>query len=258
MRYGLARGLLPTRLWLLVAALGLTLGCGPKYPNCKGDKDCKAKEYCVNGKCQQCRPAEKDCPAGQECAAGACTPIAGYCTDNSQCPADQSCIGNRCKACTADDQCGEGKCHNGRCQPKSVCAKDDDCPQDQDCVNGRCVSGKKARAAGPTPSCALESVYFDFNESVLTSNAGDVLARNAACLKQSDHAAALEGHADPRGTEEYNLALSERRSLAVKKHLENLGVAGGKLRSSPKGKTESTGTNEAGWAKDRRVDLKWD
>ena len=135
------------------------------------------------------------------------------------------------------------------------CKADDDCATKQLCIRDRCVD---ITAELELAECTLVRVHFDFNESVLTSNAGDVLARNAACLKQSDHAAALEGHADPRGTEEYNLALSERRSLAVKKHLENLGVAGGKLRSSPKGKTESTGTNEAGWAKDRRVDLKWD
>ncbi|HEY3352805.1 MAG TPA: OmpA family protein [Polyangia bacterium] len=259
MRFSLAGGRLgPAHLFVLAAALVLGAGCGPKYPNCKGDKDCKDKEYCVSGKCQQCRPNEKDCPPGQECAGGACKAIAGFCTSDAQCPPDQSCLGNRCKACTADDQCGEGKCHNGRCQQPKSCVKDEDCAQDEDCVKGRCVSGKRSTSAGPTPSCALEAVYFDFNESVLTSNASDVLARDAACLKQAGRAAALEGRADPRGTEEYNLALSERRALAVKKHLENLGVPGGKLRTIPKGKTEASGGNEAGWAKDRRVDVKWD
>jgi peptidoglycan-associated lipoprotein len=254
-----ARGLLAlSYLVVVAAALVLSAGCGPKYPNCKGDKDCKEKEYCVNGKCQQCRPNEKDCPAGQECAEGACKAIPGWCSDSSQCPPDQSCLGNKCQPCTADDQCGEGKCHKGRCQPKNFCLKDDDCPQDQDCINSRCVSGKRSSAGGPTPSCALEAVYFDFNESALTSNAGDVLSKDAACLKQAKRPATLEGHADARGTEEYNLALSERRAIAVKKYLTNLGVSGEQLRTVPKGKTEATGTNEAGWAKDRRVDIKWD
>ena len=241
----------------LAAMAALAFGCGPKYPNCNGDDDCREKkEFCVNGKCQQCRGGS-DCPAGQECAQGACKAIAGYCADSSQCPPDQSCLGNRCRPCTADSECGDGKCHKGRCQPKDFCLKDDDCPQDADCVKGRCVSGKKS-VTGPSPTCPLESVYFDFNESALTTNATEALQRDANCLKQARRPVALEGHADPRGTEEYNLALSERRALSVKRYLENLGVTGGKMRTIPKGKTEARGTDEASWAKDRRVDLKWD
>jgi peptidoglycan-associated lipoprotein len=245
------------RLALFAVGLLATVGCGPKYPNCKGDKDCKDKEYCVQGKCQQCRPNEKDCPAGQECAGGACKPIAGYCSDSSQCPADQSCIKNKCQACVADDQCGDGKCHKGRCQPKNFCVKDDDCPQDQDCVQGRCVSGKKSTAGG-TPNCALESIYFDFNESALTTNASDALQKDAKCIKQGTAGVALEGHADPRGTEEYNLALSERRAQMVKKYLETMGVGSDKMRTIPRGKTQAKGTDEPSWARDRRVDVKWD
>jgi len=245
------------RVWLPIALVILVAGCGPKYPNCKGDKDCKEKEFCVNGKCQQCRPGEKDCPKGQECDQGACKAIAGYCDDHTQCPADQSCIGNRCKACVADGDCGDGKCNKGRCQPKDFCVKDDDCPQDSDCVQGRCVKAKKS-STGPTAGCALESVYFDFNESVLSSNTTEILQKDATCIKSGTKKVALFGHADPRGTDEYNLALSDRRAQSVKKYLTNLGVRSHMLRAVPKGKTEAKGTDEASWAKDRRVDVQWD
>jgi peptidoglycan-associated lipoprotein len=245
------------RIWLPVVLVALMAGCGPKYPNCKGDKDCKEKEFCVNGKCQQCRPGENDCARGEECVQGACKPIAGYCETHAQCPPNQSCINNRCKPCVADTDCGEGKCHNGRCQAKDFCVTDADCPQDADCVKGHCIVHQKA-TSGLGEGCALESVYFDFNESVLTTNATETLQKDAACLKATKRGVRLEGHADPRGTEEYNLALSDRRAQSVKRYLENLGVSGRRLRPVPKGKTEAKGTDERSWAKDRRVDAVWE
>jgi len=238
----------------MVALVG---GCGPKYPNCKGDKDCKEKEFCVNGKCQQCRPGEQDCPRGQECDQGACKAIKGYCETHEQCPPDQSCINNRCKPCVTDGDCGDGKCHQGRCRPKDFCVKDADCPQDADCVQGRCVVHKKATTSG-NEGCVPDSVYFDFNESALTTNATATLQKDADCLKSNTRKVRLEGHADPRGTEEYNLALSDRRAQSVKRYLKNLGVNAHRLRPVPKGKTEAKGTDEASWAKDRRVDVLWD
>ena len=67
----------------------------------------------------------------------------------------------------------------------------------------------------------------------------------------------MVGRADPRGTTEYNMALSDRRAQAVKDYLERLGVAGGRLNKIPRGALDATGTEEAGWAKDRRVDFDW-
>ena len=254
MRTPSARGALVVGAILLVASAG----CGPKYPNCKGDKDCKEKEYCVQGKCQQCRPNERDCPKGQECTQGACVPIPGYCEHHSQCPEGQSCISNRCRPCTSDSDCGEGRCLAGRCQDPDACTKDEDCPQDADCVKGRCVKAKKASTEGAQPGCALEPVYFDFNEYQLTTSARDTLQKNATCIKSTDQRVVLFGHADPRGTDEYNMALSDKRAQSVKHYLSNLGVPEGRMRTVPKGKTEAQGTDEASWAKDRRVDAQWD
>src|SRR2546427_7752871 len=75
----------------LLLVLAAAAGCKPDYPNCRGDDDCRKdpKEYCVEGKCQQCRN-DQDCPAGQKCAAGRCEQAAPACTSDDQCPAGQS------------------------------------------------------------------------------------------------------------------------------------------------------------------------
>jgi peptidoglycan-associated lipoprotein len=106
-------------------------------------------------------------------------------------------------------------------------------------------------------ACLPESVYFSFDEFVLSSEATDQLQKVAECLRAAPATAVLtlEGHCDPRGTDAYNLSLGERRSQAVKTYLERLGTSGDRLRTLSKGKLEATGTSEETWAKDRRVDF---
>lgn len=233
----------------LLLALVPTLACGPTYPACDTDKNCKPKEFCVARKCQQCRDTN-DCPAGYQCANGACGAIAGYCTDRSQCAAGQECIANRCRPCESDGECGPGlKCMQGQCK-KAQCATDNDCPQDKDCQNGTCVG--KAPVSSP---CQLGTVYFGFDQASLTSEATGILNSNADALKKSGRNVDLVGRADPRGTTEYNMALSDRRSQAVKDYLARLGLDGSKMSKVPRGALDATGADEAGWAKDRRVDF---
>ncbi len=201
-----------------VAAVLLGLGCGPKYPKCDVDTDCHQGEFCVNGMCQQCR-SDKDCPAGQSCASGACQAIPGYCNSSSDCGPGQECQNNQCVA-----------------QAQSVAAP-----------------------AAPEPvantGCTLDSVYFDFDSSTLDAASRDKLSQAAACIKQHGAKAVhLTGLTDPRGTEEYNLALGDRRAQSAKKYLQSLGVQS-KLSSSSMGEELATGTDEATWARDRRVDM---
>ena len=66
----------------------------------------------------------------------------------------------------------------------------------------------------------------------------------------------LIGHADPRGEEDYNMALGGRRAESVRGALTSLGVAESRMDVSSRGELEATGTDEAGYAKDRRVDIK--
>ncbi len=244
-----------TAPFLAILAVVSFTACQPDYPTCETDKDCKAKgEFCVDRKCQQCR-ASTDCKTGFECNSGKCSAIAGYCTDNAQCPTGQMCIANRCSACSADGQCPSGqRCMAGRCG-EAECTSDDDCPQDKDCVEGRCISIAAPPASGAP--CSLTPVYFDFNDSGLTEASRNALTANITCLKKADRPISLVGHADPRGTDEYNLALSDRRSQSVKTYLERLGIPGGRLRALPRGALDATGTDDQSWQRDRRVDLEW-
>lgn len=223
-------------LWVAVFAVGLT-ACpkSTQYPKCSADKDCHEHEYCVNGQCQQCRN-DADCPSGQSCNQGRCeqkSQMSMSCTDDSQCPAGQSCIGGACKPCQSDDQCGVGgKCNAGRC--------------DRSGASG--MNGNNA--------CSLEPIYFDFNENVLSTEATAAIDRDAECVKKmSNPGLVLTGHSDPRGTEEYNMALSDRRAQAVRDRLQRIGANPASMRMVPKGELEATGTDESGWAKDRRVDI---
>jgi peptidoglycan-associated lipoprotein len=238
----------------LVVVAGLGGGCRPDYPSCETDKDCHGKEFCVANKCQQCRDAN-DCPAGSSCNAGKCEPIPGYCHSKADCPANQECIANKCKACASDKECPGGFCVKGTCSKKKACKTENDCAQNEDCVDGFCTAGKPP--APPPSQCTLEPVFFDFNESALTTEATAGLARDADCLKQIGRGVTLVGHTDPRGTQEYNLALSERRAQSVRDHLGRLGVDGTKLFILPRGSLDAKGTNEPSWAQDRRVDFTW-
>ncbi len=65
----------------------------------------------------------------------------------------------------------------------------------------------------------------------------------------------LVGRADPRGAEEYNMALGDRRANTIRDHLSGHGMALDKLAPSSRGKLDAVGTDEDGWQRDRRVDI---
>jgi peptidoglycan-associated lipoprotein len=243
------------KLGVLVAGLlAATSACKPDYPACDTDKDCKAKEFCVARKCQQCRNSQ-DCGEGRECTNGKCNAIVGYCRDASQCQPGELCDRNRCRGCMSDGECPAGNiCNAGRCG-RAECMKDEDCTQDKDCVRGRCIGTKKTTIEGPP--CPLETIYYGFNLSTLTGEATASLSKNAACLKKTGRSIDLVGRADPRGTTEYNMALSDRRAQAARDYLRRAGIESTRLRPVPRGNLDATGTDEASWAKDRRVDSEW-
>jgi peptidoglycan-associated lipoprotein len=241
--------------FLAAIVLLATPACKPEYPACDTDKDCKTKEFCVARKCQQCRDSN-DCGEGRECSNGKCNVIAGFCKNNSQCPAGQVCSANRCGPCQSDMQCPAGSICNGGMCGKALCMKDDDCPQDMDCQRGRCVGGKKAPVV-EGPPCPLDTVYFGFNLSSINQDGRTSLAKNASCLKKTGRSIDLIGHADPRGTTEYNMALSDRRAQSVRDYLRQAGIESSRLKPVPRGNLDATGSDESGWAKDRRVDSEW-
>lgn len=230
--------------------VGIT-GCKPDYPACDGDKDCKEGEFCVNKLCQQCRD-NNDCKAGQTCNKGRCE-TGTACSTAADCPPGQGCKDGRCGPCDSDAQCGPGgRCQNGKCA--RTCTTDADCPEGEECQNGLCT-GPPGAGAGDAP-CKLEPVYFDFNESLLTTEATSALSRNVECLKlAAGRNVRAEGHCDARGTEDYNMALGDRRARAVIDHLKRLAADTSRVRPVSRGKLDASGSDETGFARDRRVEM---
>jgi len=101
-------------------------------------------------------------------------------------------------------------------------------------------------------------IYFDYDESGLSDDTRDKLARNADLLKSNPQfQITVEGHADSRGTNEYNLALGERRSIAVRDYLASLGVGNDRLRTISYGEERPVCSEdeESCWSQNRRVHM---
>jgi peptidoglycan-associated lipoprotein len=201
---------------LLALAASAAAGCGgPQYPNCQNDSQCHEGEFCVNGTCQQCRPDESDCPSGQRCVQGRCETPEGYCSGNSDCPDGQ-------------------ECRNNQCVVRSTATNETDLD------NG---------------GCQLSPIYFEYDSSDLDPRARDALSADAQCIQQREMSSVtLVGHCDPRGTEEYNLALGERRAQTVRTYLGNLGVDTGRVNTTSMGE-EMAEDDESTWPQARRVDV---
>lgn len=200
-----------------ILAAGLIAACnGPQYPNCNDDSNCHEGEFCVNGTCQQCRPGGNDCPSGQQCVDGRCDPIEGYCTSSGDCPDGQ-------------------ECRNNQCVTPQVTSSED---------------------LGPSGPCSLSTVYFAYDSSSLDGSARSTMQSNASCIQERDIASvSVTGHTDPRGTEEYNLALGARRAQQVKDYLTDLGVEASRISTSSMGEEMASGQDESGWSRDRRAEF---
>ena len=135
-------------------------------------------------------------------------------------------------------------------------------------------SSSSATAAGSTSSSASSSttatqmsdaeklaqvgntVYFGFDSSELAGEAQATLDRQAAFLNVNPTMVVIiEGHADERGTREYNLALGDRRAVAVRDYLLAKGLNAARVRTVSYGKERPavSGSNEESWAKNRRA-----
>jgi len=116
----------------------------------------------------------------------------------------------------------------------------------------------RALQAAAQAEGALLPIYFDFDKSNLKSEAKANLDKTAAWLsKNSTVKIKIEGNCDERGTNEYNMALGERRANSAKEYLVNLGVATNRLETMSWGEEKplDPGHDEAAWAKNRRDDF---
>ena len=100
-----------------------------------------------------------------------------------------------------------------------------------------------------------DRVFFATNKSTLTTAARDTLRKQAGWMrKKKDLTFSIEGHADERGTREYNLALGERRANAAKDYLMTYGISGSRLSTISYGKERpvNSGSNPLAWSQNRR------
>ena len=104
----------------------------------------------------------------------------------------------------------------------------------------------------------LKVVYFDYDSSSLRSDAMATLRDNADKIKQVPGVIVqVAGHCDERGTQEYNLALGERRALAIREHLIQLGVSGDRMITISYGEEMPavSGSSESAWSMNRRAEF---
>tara|TARA_B100001123_G_C14649025_1_gene764916 strand:- start:52 stop:534 length:483 start_codon:yes stop_codon:yes gene_type:complete len=100
-----------------------------------------------------------------------------------------------------------------------------------------------------------DRVFFATNKSTLTTASRDTLRKQAAWMrKKKDITVTIEGHADERGTREYNLALGERRANAVKDYLMTYGISGSRISVISYGKERpvNSGSTPLAWSQNRR------
>ena len=105
---------------------------------------------------------------------------------------------------------------------------------------------------------AITTFYFEYDSSDLKAEAMRALDVHAKDLKGNGARVVLEGHADERGTREYNMALGERRAKAVQRYLVLQGVSPAQLELVSYGEERAiaTGNDESSWAQNRRVELR--
>lgn len=100
--------------------------------------------------------------------------------------------------------------------------------------------------------------FFAYNSAHLRGKDHPVLGQLAQCFSTGalkGRTMGLVGHADPRGEHEYNLVLGERRAAGVKGFLTGKGLDKAKVQTSSRGFMDASGSDEKGWARDRRVDV---
>jgi peptidoglycan-associated lipoprotein len=151
----------------------------------------------------------------------------------------------------------------------SACAKK---PKQEARVEPSAPALQQPRAVTPTPTQqetkvriqdllaeAFKPVYFPYDQATLPESAKDLLAKAAELMKQAPGVTVqIDGHADERGTDDYNLALGEKRANPVKAYLTSYGIDASRLKTVSYGeeKPNALGHEESDWAQNRRDEFK--
>ena len=110
----------------------------------------------------------------------------------------------------------------------------------------------------PPPPLEMATIYFEFDKYNLTDEARDIMAGNAVALSEHpDAVIRIEGHCDERGSDEYNMALGEKRAATARDYLINYGFNADNLSIISYGESRPVdpGHNEEAWAKNRRAEF---
>jgi peptidoglycan-associated lipoprotein len=256
----------PTFVALALLALA-GAGCKPDYPKCQNDDHCKEHgEFCIQNQCRECG-ADGQCKEGYVCREYTCM-VKPECVASADCPTGQRCRTGKCAPeCDVAEDCANmgQKCMNGRCVAQDACTDNTQCRDTEQCKAGRCEPAAMALASTPSEAafdwttCELKTVHFEFNDWALSTDARAALDFDSECMKHRTDLKhiTIEGHCDERGTEEYNLALGEKRANAVRKYLMDLGVDASRMRTLSFGKEKPAdpGHDEDAWRKNRRADF---
>jgi peptidoglycan-associated lipoprotein len=118
------------------------------------------------------------------------------------------------------------------------------------------AEAERRRAMEGVRTSLTEMVFFDYDQSDIRADMQDVLNRKAALMRANPNVALrVDGHADERGTVEYNLALAEQRAQAAKAYLVALGIDASRVDTISRGETQplDAGHDELAWAINRRA-----
>jgi peptidoglycan-associated lipoprotein len=116
------------------------------------------------------------------------------------------------------------------------------------------ISEEIRRACGITDTDA----FFAFDSAQIRPQDHKILGQLADCFLKGPlkgRIMRLVGHADPRGDDEYNMVLGGRRADSVRQFIVQKGLPENRMQTTSRGKMDATGTDEAGWSRDRRVDV---
>ena len=184
---------------LLIALLvGILIqqGCCPEYPACDTDEHCAEHEQiCVDMMCRECKTDEacQEKHGGDACFA---------CTQKHACE-------RRANCCVKDTECSGGaKCAKHKCV---LCPGG--CPKGKICSGGTCEW-----------LCGLHTISMAYAKNEIAEETDQLLKENVVCIKKMGVKIRVEGHTDVRGTETYNMELSEGHANRIKDALIERGV----------------------------------
>jgi hypothetical protein len=132
-------------------------------------------------------------------------------------PPPSTCESGSCQPCTAAGECPTGICHaSGRCEAPA-CATDDACPSAEICDGNQCLPEQLADAA----SCGVSTLSFAFDSAKLSPGNQERLAQATPCLLEMIAAGKLNiaGNGDRLGSDDYQLALAQRRAASIRAFL---------------------------------------